>query len=92
MNTYLDPAGSPTIVPQEVIRSTNEEKEYAINSCDAFRARNDATAAGALETLKQAAVQGDNVFESLMQATKVCSLGQLSAALYEVGGEYRRMM
>jgi methylmalonyl-CoA mutase len=92
VNTYLDPNGSPTIVPREVIRSTTTEKEYAIASCAAFRARNAQASPAALGALKESAVGGGNVFASLMEATKVCSLGQLSAALYEVGGQYRRNM
>ncbi|MEM7231587.1 MAG: methylmalonyl-CoA mutase family protein [Planctomycetota bacterium] len=92
VNTFLDPKGSPTIIPEEVIRSTEEEKEYAITSRQAFQTRNETTAAQALEHLQQTAVEGGNLFESLMEACKTCSLGQLSAALYEVGGQYRRNM
>ncbi|MEM9459577.1 MAG: methylmalonyl-CoA mutase family protein [Myxococcota bacterium] len=92
VNTYLDPAGSPTIIPAEVIRSTSEEKEYAIASRDAFEARNEATAPRVLTQLQRAATEHANTFEALMEATKVCTLGQLSRALYEVGGQYRRNM
>jgi methylmalonyl-CoA mutase len=92
VNTYLDPKGSPTIVPSEVIRSTPEEKEYAIASRDAFKARNAAVAPQALERLRKAAVAHGNTFDALMHAGKVCTLGQLSQALYEVGGQYRRNM
>jgi methylmalonyl-CoA mutase len=92
VNTYLDPNGSPTIIPAEVIRSTTEEKEYAIASRDAFAARNAQAAPAALEQLRRAAVEHGNTFEALMQAGKVCTLGQLSQALYEVGGQYRRNM
>ncbi|MCA9708048.1 MAG: methylmalonyl-CoA mutase, partial [Myxococcales bacterium] len=92
VNTYLDPKGSPTIVPAEVIRSTSEEKQYAIASRDAFRARNAQAAPRALQTLQSTAVEHGNTFEALMEATKVCTLGQLSHALYAVGGQYRRNM
>jgi methylmalonyl-CoA mutase len=92
VNTFLDPAGSPTVLPREVIRSTTEEKEYAIASREAFQQRNAAVSDGALERLKESALHGGNVFESLMEATRVCSLGQISTALYEVGGQYRRNM
>ncbi|MCA9648479.1 MAG: methylmalonyl-CoA mutase, partial [Myxococcales bacterium] len=92
VNTYLDPKGSPTIIPAEVIRSTSEEKEYAIASRDAFKARNAQAAAAALSGLRESALEHRNIFESLMEATKVCTLGQLSRALYEVGGQYRRNM
>ncbi len=92
VNTYLDPKGSPTIIPQEVIRSTTEEKEYAISSRDAFKARNAEAAPEALARLQRGAVEHTNTFDALMQAAKVCTLGQLSQALYEVGGQYRRNM
>ena len=92
VNTFLDPAGSPTIVPREVIRSTSEEKEYAIASLEAFQKRNTDRAGAALDRLREAALHGGNTFEALMEATKVCSLGQISTALYEVGGQYRRSM
>ncbi len=90
VNMFKDPNGSPTIVPREVIRSTNEEKDYAIACRDAFRERNKAQAA--IEGLKGAALRGRNVFEALMEVCKVCTLGQISGALYEVGGQYRRNM
>ena len=92
VNTFLDPKGSPTIIPDEVIRSTTQEKEYAISSRDAFKRRNEAVAPGALAALQQVAVEHGNTFESLMEACKVCTLGQLSDALYKVGGQYRRNM
>jgi isobutyryl-CoA mutase len=92
VNTFLDPAGSPTVAPPEVIRATSEEKDYAIAARDAFRERNAAAAPLALQQLKQAALDGANIFASLMEACKVCTLGQLSAALYQVGGQYRRNM
>jgi len=92
VNTYLDPQGSPTVLPREVIRSSSDEKEYAIASCEAFRARNRGEAPAALAALQRTAVEQGNIFEALMGATKACSLGQLSAALYEVGGQYRRNM
>ena len=92
VNTFLDPKGSPTIVPDEVIRSTTEEKEYAISSRDAFKQRNAGAAPDALAALQRVAVEHGNTFESLMEACKVCTLGQLSDALYKVGGQYRRNM
>ena len=92
VNTFLDPAGSPTIVPAQVIRSTDDEKRYAVDSCRAFQERNRAEAETALANLQAAALANENLFESLMEATKVCSLGQLSNALYAVGGQYRRNM
>ncbi|SDM24332.1 methylmalonyl-CoA mutase [Catalinimonas alkaloidigena] len=92
VNTFLDPQGSPTILPQEVIRSTPEEKEAAIAGRDAFQARHRAEAPAALQQLQQTAIDNGNVFEALMEAGKVCTLGQLSTALYKVGGQYRRNM
>ena len=92
VNTYLDPNGSPTVIPGEVIRSTDEEKEFAIATLEAFQARNAEAAAAALADLQKAAVEHENTFEALMEAAKVCSLGQISGALYQVGGQYRRNM
>jgi methylmalonyl-CoA mutase len=92
VNTFLDPRGSPTIVPAEVIRSTPDEKEYAIASLEAFQQRNAPAAPAALAALTEAALHGGNTFDALMGACRVCSLGQISQALYEVGGQYRRNM
>ena len=92
VNTFLDPKGSPTMSPPEVIRATNEEKDYAITARDAFWKRNEATANGTLAAVKREALDGGNVFTALVEACKVCTLGQISAALYEVGGQYRRNM
>jgi methylmalonyl-CoA mutase len=92
VNTFLDPQGSPTIVPAEVIRSTEEEKEFAIACRDALKARYQREAAQQLADLKQRALAGKNLFVGLMEASKVCTLGSLSSALYEVGGQYRRNM
>lgn len=92
VNTFLDPAGSPTSVPTQVIRSTDDEKRYAVDSCRAFKERHRTEAEVALANLQAAALTNENLFASLMEATKVCSLGQLSNALYAVGGQYRRNM
>jgi methylmalonyl-CoA mutase len=92
VNTFLDPKGSPTIIPAEVIRSTKEEKEYAFRSLTAFHERNTTFSSQALKDLQSAAVNNLNIFEQLMETSKVCSLGQISQALYEVGGQYRRNM
>ncbi|WP_231511623.1 methylmalonyl-CoA mutase family protein [Chondromyces apiculatus] len=92
VNTFLDPKGSPTVAPPEVIRATTEEKDYAITSRDAFWKRNAAVAPAALDAVQRAALDGGNVFDALMEACKVCTLGQLSGALYQVGGQYRRNM
>jgi methylmalonyl-CoA mutase len=92
VNTFLDPQGSPTVTPPEVIRATKDEKDYAIGARDAFWKRNAGVAPGALDAVKRAALDGGNVFAELMEACKVCTLGQLSGALYQVGGQYRRNM
>jgi methylmalonyl-CoA mutase len=92
VNTFLDPKGSPTIIPPEVIRSTPEEKEYAIASRVAFQTRNESASKSALAELQRRAIGHRNVFASLMGVARVCSLGQMSGALYEVGGQYRRNM
>ncbi|MCS7020122.1 MAG: methylmalonyl-CoA mutase family protein [Cytophagales bacterium] len=92
VNTFLDPQGSPTVVPAEVRRSTTEEKDYAIRSLHAFEAANEPASKEALRRLQQTALVGGNIFAELMETVKTCSLGQISAALYEVGGRYRRNM
>jgi methylmalonyl-CoA mutase len=92
VNTFLDPLGSPTVLPSEVIRSTPAERDYAIATCGAFQQRNGDRAPAALHRLQESALTNGNVFEALMDAGKVCSLGQLSHALYAVGGQYRRNM
>lgn len=92
VNTFLSTKGSPTIIPAEVIRSTVDEKEQQINNVRAFQQRNADVSESALRDLKHTAVQNHNVFAALMEAAKVCSLGELSNALYHVGGQYRRNM
>ena len=92
VNTFLGKGGSPTIIPDEVIRSTPEERAYAIDSKEAFMRRNSEEATAATQQLRQAAVRHENIFAALMEAARYCSLGQMSAALYGVGGQYRRNM
>jgi methylmalonyl-CoA mutase len=92
VNTFLNKKGSPTIIPHEVIRSTKEEKEQQIANLNGFWRRNEAHANKALNRLKQVAIQNGNLFAELMETVKYCSLGQITHALYEVGGQYRRNM
>ena len=92
VNTFLDPKGSPTIIPTEVIRSTTEEKEFAIACRDSIWKRNRERSHAALAELQQTAVENRNLFAALMETVKSCTLGQISHALYEVGGQYRRNM
>ena len=92
VNTFLNSKGSPTIIPSEVIRSTTEEKEQQINTVEAFKKRNKLKSVDMLNKLKSVAINNGNLFEELMETVKYCSLGQITNALYEVGGQYRRNM
>jgi len=92
VNTFLNKKGSPTIIPNEVIRSTNEEKEQQITNLHAFWQRNELKRDDALKRLKEVAINNGNLFSELMETVKYCSLGQITHALYEVGGQYRRNM
>jgi len=92
VNTFLSSKGSPTILPKEVIRATEEEKEAQIATVENLRTAYAEEAAKAIKDLQQAAIRNENMFEVLMEATKYCSLGQLTAAMFEVGGQYRRNM
>jgi methylmalonyl-CoA mutase len=92
VNTFLSSKGSPTIIPAEVIRATEAEKKYQIMMLENLHQSNADTVNEYLDTLQKAAIQNENLFEHLMEATKVCSLGQITAALFEVGGQYRRNM
>lgn len=92
VNTFLNKKGSPTVVPQEVIRSTTEEKEQQIANLASFWKRNNQQSEEMLYKLKLVAVNNGNLFEELMETVKFCSLGQITHALYEVGGQYRRNM
>jgi methylmalonyl-CoA mutase len=92
VNTFLNKKGSPTNIPTEVIRSTKEEKEMQIENLKAFQERNKIKSVEMLNRLKIAAVNNENLFVELMDTVKYCSLGQITHALYEVGGQYRRNM
>ncbi|MBK8727619.1 MAG: cobalamin-dependent protein [Holophagaceae bacterium] len=91
VNTFLNPQ-PPEMGAIELIRSTDDEKQQQLANLHAFQARNADRAPAALERLKAAARDGDNLFEALLETVKSCSLGQISTALYEVGGQYRRNM
>jgi methylmalonyl-CoA mutase len=92
VNTFLNKKGSPTITPAEVIRATEDEKQFQIAALEAFQKRNADKSSILLKQLQQTAIAGENIFEMLMEVCKYCSLGQISHALYEVGGQYRRNM
>lgn len=92
VNTFLNKKGSPTIIPTEVIRSTTAEKEQQIDNLRNFWKRNENKSTDMLERLRMTAVQNGNIFTELIETVKFCSLGQITHALYEVGGQYRRNM
>ncbi len=92
VNTFLSSKGSPTIIPQEVIRATTEEKEYQIKMLRNLHKVQGGNSSEKIDRVQQAAVQNKNIFEELMEACKVCSLGQITKGLFEVGGQYRRNM
>ena len=92
VNTFLSSKGSPTVVPAEVIRATEEEKQYQITMLQALHKRNDEEAPTRLQQLQRVAVANENLFAELMETVKTCSLGQITNALFEVGGQYRRNM
>tara|TARA_R110001632_G_scaffold6324_1_gene25696 strand:+ start:32327 stop:35779 length:3453 start_codon:yes stop_codon:yes gene_type:complete len=92
VNTFLSSKGSPTVQPAEVIRATEEEKQFQIQTKELLNKANPTKVVSQLEILQEAAIQNENLFDKLMEATKVCSLGQITEALFEVGGQYRRNM
>ena len=92
VNTFLSSKGSPTIQPKEVIRATEEEKQFQISTLENLHEHNATKSKEHLENIQHAAIQNENIFEALMEATKYCSLGQITGALFEVGGQYRRNM
>ena len=92
VNTFLDSEGSPTVLPREVIRATVEEKENQIRTRDLVQAVFAKQAQTALKDLQETAVKNENIFNVLMHTVKFCTLGQITDALYEVGGQYRRNM
>jgi methylmalonyl-CoA mutase len=92
VNTFLSSKGSPTIIPEQVIRATKEEQEYQISMLEQLHNTWQTESNACLTHLSQQALHGGNLFESLIEATKYCSLGQITQALFEVGGQYRRNM
>lgn len=92
VNTFLSSKGSPTVLPREVIRASTEEKEYQITMLEHLHNGNKDKTSEMIRRVQKAAVQNENIFEELMEACKYCSLGQITSALFEVGGQYRRNM
>lgn len=90
VNTFLSSTGSPTVLPAEVIRATEEEKLFQIKTLEHLHKANDTTTL--LQELQRKAISNENIFEALMEVCKVCSLGEITSALFEVGGQYRRNM
>jgi len=90
VNTFLSSKGSPTILPAEVIRATEEEKQFQIKTLENLHKINDTDVL--LKDLQQKAIHNENIFDALMEVCKVCSLGQITSSLFEVGGQYRRNM
>ncbi len=92
VNTFLSSTGSPTNIPEDVMRARPEEKEYQIEMLEQLHQTYLAEAQKAIENLKAVASVGKNIFSELMETTKVCSIGQITNALFEIGGQYRRNM
>lgn len=92
VNTFLSADGSPTVVPGEVIRATPAEKELQIQTLHNLHKAYPEEVQNVLKKIKKDVILNENIFERLMEASKYCSLGQLTTALYEVGGQYRRNM
>ena len=92
VNTFLNAKGSPTVIPDEVIRATNQEKEYQINMLSNLHENNKDNAQLSIDRIKYASINNENIFEQMMEVSKTCSLGQITNALFQVGGQYRRNM
>ncbi|MBN2681362.1 MAG: methylmalonyl-CoA mutase family protein [Bacteroidales bacterium] len=92
VNTFLSSKGSPTVTPGEVIRATEEEKKNQINTLNNLHKTWEKESNTALAELKITALKNGNVFETLMDVAKYCSIGQITNSLFDVGGQYRRNM
>jgi methylmalonyl-CoA mutase len=92
VNTFLPPDGHGEVGAIELMRSSTQEKDQQVANVEAFRKMHAAEAGLRLSRLQQVARERKNTFEALMEAGRVCSLGSMSHALYDVGGEYRRNM
>ena len=92
VNTFLSSNGSPTILPKEVIRATEEEKQIQIKTLENLHTCYAEASKKQQKNIQSVALQNENLFDALMEACKVCSLGQITDALFEVGGQYRRNM
>ena len=92
VNTFLSSKGSPTVLPEEVIRATTKEIEYQLEIVENMHKANTDKAAIQLKKIQTRSLENGNIFEQLMEATKVCTIGQITGALFQVGGQYRRNM
>ncbi|OYU84306.1 MAG: methylmalonyl-CoA mutase [Flavobacterium sp. BFFFF2] len=92
VNTFLSSKGSPTVIPMEVIRATEEEKQFQIVTLNNLQQAHADKVDGFIDQLQEAAIKNQNIFACLMEAAKYCSLGQITSGLFEVGGQYRRNM
>jgi len=92
VNTFLSSKGSPTVLPGEVIRATVKEKKYQLAMLRELHKTYEEEARQAVAGLKNATLQNENIFDSLIETSKYCSIGQITSALFEVGGQYRRNM
>ncbi len=92
VNTFRNPRGDTVHENLELIRSTEDEKQSQLRRLSDFRARHVASSEPMLDRLRQAVISNENVFDVLMDAVRVCSLGQITNTLFEVGGQYRRSM
>ena len=92
VNTFLNKKGSPTIIPNEVIRATEKEKKYQISMINNLKKGNKDENSILINKLQQGTINNNNIFKLLMDISKKCSLGDITNALFEVGGEYRRNM
>ncbi|AEA44671.1 methylmalonyl-CoA mutase family protein [Fluviicola taffensis] len=92
VNTFLSSKGSPTVEPKEVIRASEEEKEYQITMLGILHSNHKDKLDEMLNELQISAIQNKNLFEQLMEVCKYASLGQITKSLFEVGGQYRRNM
>ncbi|GAB5400516.1 MAG: methylmalonyl-CoA mutase family protein [Aureisphaera sp.] len=92
VNTFLSSKGSPTVLPAEVIRATEEEKQYQIEVVENLNSHHEEKVSNLLKDLQRRSINNENIFEALMEVCKYASLGQITYALFEVGGQYRRNM
>jgi len=92
VNTFLSSKGSPTEIPKEVIRATEKEKQYQIEVVNNLNKGNESKVQEQLRLLQEKSINNENIFEQLMEASKVCSLGEITNSLFSVGGQYRRNM